>query len=131
MSTGVVAIVSALFVAFAFIALHAAFRVADTDFQGLPEPTAHPLNQYVSAHRHSAPAPMTVNGAHPTIPRTVRPVSADDASKSCPICLVSGRRQVVAIPCGHVMCNVCGRLIAEDSCPICRSPITHMNALFL
>lgn len=60
-------------------------------------------------------------------PPTVLPVQS---TPECVICFEPPETQYLVIPCGHApLCEECIQRI--QMCPVCRSPITHIQKLFL
>ena len=58
-----------------------------------------------------------------------RPVPDEDDTK-CKICY-ENRAKVLTMPCRHaVMCEACAQQLADERCPMCRSPIEDTIVIF-
>ena len=93
-----------------------------------------PILTDFDAPKPSAPEPSTSNAAQVN-EKPVEQVSAVDdvfaenlaKRLECPVCLVN-EKNVVFIPCGHLVCKACDKI---PNCPICRAAIGFRHIVFL
>ena len=86
---------------------------------------------YASSSHNPLPKPSPSSVENKEFPIKKDPVEAkDDDPNTCNICMVN-KKDVLLIPCGHVMCVVCARQMWEKKqCPDCRGKIDNVNQAF-
>ena len=68
-------------------------------------------------------------GPEDNVGQPQRPVPDEDDTK-CKICY-ENRAKVLTMPCRHaVMCEACAQQLADERCPMCRSPIEDTIVIF-
>ena len=69
------------------------------------------------------------DGDEDNVGQPQRPVHDEDDTK-CKICY-ENRAKVLTMPCRHaVMCEACAQQLADERCPMCRSPIEDTIVIF-
>lgn len=63
--------------------------------------------------------------------REAAPRDADDSRKDveCDMCL-DDHKNVVLVPCGHLMCEACAGKYAEEKCPTCASAVERVMRFY-